>query len=129
MTRPRTSSVVDYAQGLGGRICDLPPNYLDAVADALVIAHPSSINRRSVIYLLTTDGWRRSRHPLLRGVTPSQVRALFYQPRGDYQRDYRERVRAARLAAGLTSKTHRVSQFTSLRAVARVIQSSPRLKT
>lgn len=74
---PITSdSVVSLAQGMGGRICDLSPSYLDAVAESLVWAHPRSIFRRALLYALVSDRFRRSRHGTLAGLTPRLVRRL-----------------------------------------------------
>lgn len=66
--------VVDYLQGLAGRIFDLPREYQDAAAEALRDAHPRAINRRVLLYALVSDGYARSRHPLLVGLDEEQTR-------------------------------------------------------
>lgn len=66
--------VVDYLQGLGGRIFDLPREYQDAAAEALRDAHPRAINRRVLLYALVSDRYARSRHPLLVDLDEEQTR-------------------------------------------------------
>ncbi len=91
----RTTAVVaEYAYGAGGRICDLPPRYLDAVAEAVVRRHPKNLDHR-VAELLVNGRWRRSIHPQLRKLTLAEFRE---QVRNDAVRYYlaRSAVRGVR---------------------------------
>lgn len=118
-----TSVVIDYFHGLGGRAEALPGYHLDAVAEALLDAHPSAVHRRDVIYTLVSGKFRRSRHRLLAGIDLEQAKAHLheYQRKGvEDQRRYRQRVYQARAAAGITSKTHKVSNYRSVAAIERL---------
>jgi hypothetical protein len=63
----RTGAVVDYVNGAGGRIADLPGYMLDAAADAVTRIHPRCLTWR-VTYLLVGDRFVRSSHRKLRDV-------------------------------------------------------------
>lgn len=68
-----TAIVAEYAVGAGGRICDLPARYLDAVAEAIIRRHPQSTDVR-IVELMLGGRYRRSIHPLLRDVTLAEFR-------------------------------------------------------
>lgn len=86
--RRRGQSLVTYAHGAGGRICDLPGHYLDMVAEAIIHGHPKYV-RRSVRELLVTGKFVRSVHPQLRDLTLAELRAQFADRAKD---QYRRRL-------------------------------------
>lgn len=69
-----TQTVTEYALGAGGRLCDLPPNYLDAVAAANLRVYPYSLPIR-LADLLVSGRFRRSHHPLARDLSLAELRA------------------------------------------------------
>lgn len=69
----RGASLIWYARGAGGRICDLPPKHLDMIAEAIIHAHPKYVTR-PVRELLVSGRFIRSQHWQLRGVTLAQLR-------------------------------------------------------
>lgn len=84
-----TQIVAEYAFGAGGRICDLPPAYLDAIAEAVVRRHPKNLDVK-VAVLLVNGHWRRSLHPELRDQT---LASLYRKRYDDAVRYYLARVR------------------------------------
>lgn len=70
----RSATVVEFCYGAGGRVCDLPPQYQDAIAEANRQAHPRTLDRR-VAELMTRDRYRSSEHPHIRGMTLGELRA------------------------------------------------------
>lgn len=69
----RGASMITYAHGAGGRICDLPPRYLDMVAEAIIYGHPRYVTH-AVQELLVSGHFVRSRHRQLRSVTLAELR-------------------------------------------------------
>lgn len=63
-----------YAFGMGGRIFDLPPQYQDAVAASVAMAHPRSFYRRALLYCLASGRFRPSTHPRVVGLTVDELR-------------------------------------------------------
>lgn len=57
--------MLDYANGLRGRIFDLPPAYQDMIAAAARTLHPKTVTRE-MQRLMASDGYLRSNHPLIR---------------------------------------------------------------
>jgi hypothetical protein len=86
-----SETVLEYAYAMGGRVCDLPAPYLDAVAEANRRTYPTSVNRR-VADLMAGRRFAGSLHPLLAGLTYAEVRK-FYALR---DRTQCERYRRAR---------------------------------
>lgn len=66
VTRPSGAEIVDYANGCGGRIFDLPRPYQDKVAEVVRRLHPGTVTRR-VQKVMASDGYLGSEHPLIRG--------------------------------------------------------------
>ena len=69
----RGASLIWYARGMGGRVCDLPPSHLDMIAEAVLYAHPKYVTR-PVRELLVSGRYVRSRHWQLRDITVAQLR-------------------------------------------------------
>jgi hypothetical protein len=65
--------MIDYARGMRGRVCDLSPNHLDMLAEAVLDAYPRYVTR-PIRELLVSGRYRRSRHPLLANATLADVR-------------------------------------------------------
>jgi len=63
----RSGAVVDYVQGTGGRISDLPGYMLDAAAKVITYVHPRQLTWR-VADQLVSGRFVRSSHPRLRDV-------------------------------------------------------------
>lgn len=72
-TYVRGASMITYAHGAGGRICDLPPRYLDMVAEAIIHGHPRYVTH-AVRELLVSGRFARSRHWQLRNLTLAELR-------------------------------------------------------
>lgn len=68
-----TTGSIEYAFGMGGRVCDLPPKYLDAICEANTRTHPRTLDRR-ITELLVSGRFRPSSHPLVRGKTLMEIR-------------------------------------------------------
>lgn len=94
-----------YGFGVGGRIFDLPRQYQDAVAQAVVQAHPSSFYRRALLYCLVSGEFRRSTHPQVTGLTVDELR-----------RRTSDRIQSARHRRGLQKFPDRYSQLAAARA-------------
>jgi hypothetical protein len=75
--RNRGSSMVWYARGSGGRFCDLPPYYLDMLAEAVRHVYPKELTR-AVRELLVSGRFMRSNHPRLKHTTLEQLRNTAY---------------------------------------------------
>lgn len=58
---------LDYANGAGGRILDLPRSYQDAIATAVRTLHPKTVARH-LQRVMASDGYLGSTHPLIRGL-------------------------------------------------------------
>jgi hypothetical protein len=65
--------MIEYAQGAGGRICDMAPYHLDMLAEAVVDTHPERLPDM-VCELLVSGRFRRSRHRLLAVLTLADLR-------------------------------------------------------
>lgn len=63
----RLGTMIDYVQGAGGRISNLPGYMLDAVARAITYVHPKQLTWR-VTDQLVSGRFIRSSHPRLRDV-------------------------------------------------------------
>lgn len=92
----RGGSMIAYASGAGGRVCDLPANYLDMIAEAVVTCHPEYVKPR-VRELLVNGRFRRSEHPELAGVTLAELRRRHSE---EYRAQYERRARNPRFLAG-----------------------------
>lgn len=87
-----TAIAVEYAVGAGGRICDLPPRYLDAIAEAVLRRNPRNLERRLVEQLIN-GRFRRSLHPQLVNHTVASFRRERFNYATEYMRGYRARRR------------------------------------
>lgn len=63
----RLGTMIDYVQGAGGRISNLPGYMLDAVARAITYVHPKQLTWR-VTDQLVSGRFIRSSHPRLRDI-------------------------------------------------------------
>lgn len=91
----RGGSMIAYAAGAGGRVCDLPGHYLDMIAEAVATCHPEYVKPR-VRELLVNGEFRRSTHPELIGVTLAELRRRHSD---EYRRTYERRARNPRFHA------------------------------
>lgn len=90
-THLRTTAIVaDYAVGAGGRVCDLPPRYLDAIAESIVRRNPRNMDHR-VVELLLGGRFRKSMHPQLVKHTIASFRLERHTYGAEYMRNYRKR--------------------------------------
>lgn len=83
----RGASLIEFAHGAGGRICDMAPDHLDMVAEAIVHAHPEYLPH-CVLELLVSGRYRSSQHRKMQGVTLAVLRRQHHL---EAQRDWQRR--------------------------------------
>lgn len=74
-------SLLDFANGIGGRILDLPRTYQDAIAAAVRTLHPKTITRQMQM-LMASDGYAGSSHALIRGMGCDELREFHHRLAG-----------------------------------------------